>query len=62
MACNLAGLHLGGLAQWTGAAAASFLPRAGGPKEEGGVGRVRGTGELQGLEEPHMDCIWEPEA
>lgn len=46
MACNLTGLHLGGLAQWTGAAAASF-PRGGGP---------------QGLEEPHMDCIWEPEA
>lgn len=57
MACNLAGLHLRGLAQWTGAAAASFLRRAGGLKGGGG-----GTGEPQGLEEPHMDCIWEPEA
>jgi len=55
MACNLAGLHLDGLAQWTGAATASFLPWAGGLEGWG-------TGELQGLEEPHMDCIWEPEA
>jgi len=47
MACNLAGLHLGGLAQWTGAAAASFLPRAGGPEGRGageGVGGTAGPG------------------
>lgn len=48
MACNLAGLHLAGLAQWTGAAAASFPARVGGP-EGGHRGATRPEGAPHGL-------------